>query len=170
MSGGEGQFVALMRKKQTEELGRGVIFKEALTNLTKSDEGTVKSFFKENLIEAPTGRLAKQGENIVLIPHGGVLVPKSVFCAGVLVGEIRKGILFPSHQFFSAYGAQFKNTLELKNDDPRLEKYLRGEEIDTHPDVRGWCAVIADGAPLGGAKASGGKLKNHYPKGLRNVG
>ena len=33
----------------------------------------------------------------------------------------------------------------------------------------GWCAVLVDGFPLGGGKASGGRIKNHYPKGLRSL-
>ena len=33
----------------------------------------------------------------------------------------------------------------------------------------GWCAVLVDGFPLGGGKVSGGRIKNHYPKGLRNL-
>ena len=30
-------------------------------------------------------------------------------------------------------------------------------------------AVLVDGFPLGGGKVSGGRIKNHYPKGLRNL-
>ena len=33
----------------------------------------------------------------------------------------------------------------------------------------GACAVLVDGFPLGGGKVSGGRIKNHYPKGLRNL-
>lgn len=33
----------------------------------------------------------------------------------------------------------------------------------------GWAAVLADGFPLGFGKQSGGVVKNHYPKGLRNL-
>ena len=48
-------------------------------------------------------------------------------------------------------------------------KYLRGEEIDAPSDTdNGWCVISYRGASLGGGKISGGKIKNHYPKGLRN--
>ena len=33
----------------------------------------------------------------------------------------------------------------------------------------GWCAVCVDGFALGAGKVSGGRIKNHYPKGLRTV-
>ena len=49
----------------------------------------------------------------------------------------------------------------------RVEKYLAGEEIESGENMKGWCAILFEGAALGGGKASGGKIKNHYPKGLR---
>ena len=100
--------------------------------------------------------------------HDLPLPPHSVFMAGVLLGEIKKGILFPHHQFFSAYGADMKRRVELKKGDARVEKYLRGEEIDTDIGESGWCAVTYEGVAIGGGKISGGRVKNHYPKGLRN--
>ena len=48
--------------------------------------------------------------------------------------------------------------------------WLRGEEIEAKTAENGWCAVLVDGFPLGGGKVSGGRVKNHYPKGLRNLG
>ena len=44
-------------------------------------------------------------------------------------------------------------------------KYLTGECIECNK--KGWTAVCVDGFPLGWGKASGGILKNHYPKQLR---
>jgi NOL1/NOP2/fmu family ribosome biogenesis protein len=55
----------------------------------------------------------------------------------------------------------------LKAEDLRVSAYLRGEEIEARA-AQGWCSVLYEGVPLGGGKASGGKIKNHYPKGLRN--
>ena len=87
---------------------------------------------------------------------------------GTLLGEIQKGNFKPSHHFFSVYGELFKQKIELSENPEALAAYLRGEEIRVSPELRGWCAVTYMGAPLGGGKASGGVLKNHYPKGLRN--
>ena len=61
-----------------------------------------------------------------------------------------------------------KIKVELMRGDARVEKYLRGEEIDCDAAESGWCAVCYEGVPLGGGKISGGRVKNHYPKGLRN--
>jgi NOL1/NOP2/fmu family ribosome biogenesis protein len=52
-----------------------------------------------------------------------------------------------------------------------VAKYLAGEEIACSDSLRGFVAVclrIGEHAvTLGGGKASGGRLKNYYPKGLR---
>ena len=60
-----------------------------------------------------------------------------------------------------------RRRIDLKRGDVRVEKYLRGEEIEADSD-NGWCAVLYEGVALGGGKISGGRLKNHYPTGLRN--
>ena len=108
------------------------------------------------------------GENLVLIPSKAAIPPRSVFCSGVLLGELRGGLIVPSHHFFSAYGNEFIRRESISRGDARIEKYLRGEEIDAlSAEGSGWCSILFDGVPLGGAKLSGGRLKNHYPKGLR---
>ncbi len=170
VSGGEGQFVALLKKRGTDSGKDGVLFKTRPCPLKGDDARTVSNFFEETLLSVPSGHLVKQGDNVVLISHGAMLPPRSVFSAGVLVGEIRKGLLFPAHQFFSAFGDLFKNRIDLKGNGPLMRRYLSGEEIEVNADIKGWCAVLADGAPLGGGKASCGRLKNHYPKGLRSLG
>ena len=74
--------------------------------------------------------------------------------------------VLPHHQFFSAFGKDFKRKIDLAPDSADLIKYLRGEEIKTDCE-NGWAVVTVCGVPLGGAKVSNGVAKNHYPKGLR---
>lgn len=164
-SPGEGQFIALMQRR-TEDT-EGILYKDAAKPLTKDEALAIKRFFDSSLTKIPDGRLAKVGENIVIISHGYPIPERSVFSAGVLLGRVEKGNLFPSHQFFSAYGTLFKRREVLMAGDERIKKYLRGEEIDASFEEGGFCAVFYEDAPLGGGKASGGKIKNHYPKGLR---
>ncbi len=164
---GEGQFCALMRRQGGGEAR--TLFKDSAKKLSKDETLAVEKFFSTSLTEAPKGRLVKIGENIVLVSHAYPIPERSVFSAGVLVGEVSKGMLFPSHQFFTAYAKLFKNTEDLKRNDPRVAKYLHGEEIDTALPS-GFCSVMYEGAPLGGGKVSGGRMKNHYPKGLRRSG
>lgn len=166
LSRGEGQFVALMRRES--DIHERCGFKDASLPLKKEEERIVMKFLSDTLIAIPEGRIRKVGDNIVLISHNEPIPQRSVFSSGVLIGRIEKGLLFPEHQFFSAYGTMFKNKLNLTRGDGRTEKYLRGEEIDaTGLDGTGYAAILYEGAPLGGGKASGGRIKNHYPKGLR---
>lgn len=166
ISRGEGQYIALLEKRDTGESPK-ILYKDTSQPVSRTERQIVDAFLLECMDNLPDGRLAKVGENIVLIPHGCPIPPKSVFMSGILLGEISGGRLKPSHQFFSAYGRLFKRRVSLTQGDARVEKYLLGEEIDA--DIpSGWCAVLYEGAPLGGGKASGGRVKNHYPKGLRN--
>ena len=57
----------------------------------------------------------------------------------------------------------------LELGDERVSAWLRGEEIEAKTAQKGFAAVLCDGFPLGFGKCSGGKCKNRYPKGLRNL-
>ena len=90
-----------------------------------------------------------------------------VLSAGVAVASVCKNRLEPHHSIYLATSAnRCRQTVRLSLNDPRLTAYLHGEEILC--DVgKGWTAVCVENIPVGFGKASGGKLKNRYPKGLR---
>lgn len=88
---------------------------------------------------------------------------------GVWAGSASKGRFAPAHQLFAVYGARCANAERLALGDPRVERWLRGEAIPARTAAAGWTAVLVDGFPLGFGKTSGGTVKNHYPKGLRNL-
>ena len=164
---GEGQFIALMQRVSGGEDER-ILYKDSSKAPTKEEALAVKKFFLENLTSEPWGKLIKVGENLVLSSHGIPIPPRSVFSAGVLLGTVEKGRLIPSHQFFSSYGELFARRENLECGDERIYKYLHGEEIPTREITsNGYCVVTYCGASLGGGKASLGRIKNHYPKGLR---
>ena len=163
-SPGEGQFLALFTKKTCN--GARESIKDTLKSPGKDELSIINNFFKESLISAPKARIAKYGDNTVLISHGSPLPQKGVFSAGVNVGEIRGKLLFPAHQFFMAYSELFKNRIELSRDE--AIRYCRGEElIIENKEIRGWCVLLYNSSALGGGKISDGKIKNHFPKGLR---
>ncbi|MNI94683.1 hypothetical protein D3C73_1528220 [compost metagenome] len=62
---------------------------------------------------------------------------------------------------------QARSVLNLATDGPEATAWLRGESLNVPPDLQGWTLVTVDSLPLSWGKASGGQLKNHYPKGLR---
>ena len=57
-------------------------------------------------------------------------------------------------------------SIDLSLGDKRIDDYLKGLCINGEVDD-GWCIVSCDGLSLGLGKAKNGKIKNHYPKGLR---
>ena len=90
-----------------------------------------------------------------------------VLRAGVELGEMKKNRIEPAHGIFmAAKPAQCRSVLHLRHDDPRLTAFLRGEEIPAE-GLAGYTAVAVEGVVTGFGKASGGVLKNKYPKGLR---
>jgi len=169
---GEGQFVALLHKAgEASAAERGGKKKQpvksaGLTEPGRNEIAAVNAYFGENLTALPQGKLWLCGDTLCLSPDFP-LPPYGVVLPGVAVGTVRKDRLEPHHHLFSAYGALFHNQLELAPDAPEMAAYLRGEEIPCAPSLSGWGVLCLYGAPVGGIKASNGRAKNHYPKGLR---
>ena len=166
VSPGEGQFVALLQRSPNAALTPTRADNGAAP--FKKDAQTVREFLAQTLERIPDMRLVQLHDDIYLCPDIP-LPPRGIFAAGVCVGTLQKERLVPHHQLFSAYGADFRRKLSLASDDPRVAAYLRGEEIPV-PELagqNGYAALLFEGAALGGGKAVDGRLKNHYPKGLR---
>ncbi len=128
-----------------------------------------RDFLSKNLEKIPDGELMMLGEQMFLCPRIN-LPPYSTVAAGICIGEYQKGRIIPHHQLFSACGRDFKLKIELSGAQEECVAYLHGEEIEAVGldfGAVGFCAVIIDGCAVGGGKVSGGRCKNHYPKGLR---
>ena len=81
--------------------------------------------------------------------------------AGVKLASVKGKTVRPEHHLCMAAAPGVLQSA------PWSPEYLRGEETET--DVCGWAAVTYEGLALGLGKGSGGRLKNHLPKGLRTV-
>lgn len=166
LSPGEGQFVALLQRDAQAAIATP---RDAATVPDKKTAALAWQFLDEVLVSRPDCRLVQLRDDLYLAPN--IPIPsRGVFAPGVCIGTLTKGRIVPHHQLFSAYGQAFCRTLSLSHADARVAQYLRGEEIDA-PELmgeNGFTAVLYEGAPLGGGKAVNGRLKNAYPKGLRN--
>lgn len=174
--GGEGHFMAKLQKAADApavELPRGKNGKGKGGKAPRVDAKALQAWqsFAKELFPTLAGQpIAVVGDGFLLEPPA--LLPAAklhVLRAGVPAGRAAKGRFEPAHALFMAYGAQCTNCEELTLEDPRTAAWLRGEEIEAQTAQNGWCAVLVDGFPLGGGKASGGRIKNHYPKALRNL-
>ena len=166
---GEGQFLALMKRKgEKPERIRDKSSSATKNKQLQTDVKIVKSFIKDCL--------TTDGDcDIDICPDGAYIVADRrmdgpfVFSNGVKVGVLQKGRVVPNHRFFMAYGQKFKRKIELSDRPEILEKYLCGETFEFDGDS-GYAVVTYCGAPLGGVKISTGTAKNLYPKGIRKQG
>lgn len=167
--GGEGHFMAKLKKSPDAEASVPVRVKPGKpAKMPPEWLDFVKTTFPF-LVDRP---LTTAGDWLLLPVPGSELLNLSklrIVRGGVLAGSVLKKRFQPAHALFMAYGARCTNREELTLDDPRTAAWLRGEEINAATAQNGWCAVLVDGFPLGGGKASGGRIKNHYPKGLRSL-
>ena len=128
----------------------------------------VTAFLKDTLVDYDPSQVTLcNGTPVYMTPQ---LVPEKgiAFACGITIGEVRKNYIQPHHQFFMALGNRFRRQIELAADDPKLEQYLHGAEIEVDCD-NGWAVITTAGCTVGGVKVSGGRAKNHYPKGLRKL-
>lgn len=164
MDGGEGHFMAKFRR--TGENPETV--KDFSQFLSKKEREGAKELYS-GLFNGPCPELlGKAGDKLLLLPEGlPELSGLGVLRAGVELGELRNGRLEPAHGLFMSRKREAcLRALELSPEDPALLAFLRGEEIDC--GEKGYTAVCVNGVVTGFGKASGGRLKNRYPKGLRN--
>lgn len=175
VSNGEGQFVAVM-KKQGQAKKNELYSKKhgkCIISIGQSENKLVKEFSSNNLIEDFSWKeLYIVGNSIFRVPDafdGNIrtaLEDLKFLLVGVKIGELEKNRFEPNHNLFMAFPEKFKNKIELSGDE--LKKYLHGEEIIKDVNIKGYAVVMKNGNVIGGTKVSGGRLKNLYPRGLRN--
>ena len=168
MDGGEGHFAAKLKKKE-DNFGF-INTSSALPTPVKKIPQLVFDFLKDNFKDTkPYEKLLIKDDKVFALPQ---ICPElqgtHAIRAGVFVGVIKKNYFEPEHSLFSTADIEnVRRVLNLKLSDPRLQQFLRGEEIPTDNSEKGYTLVACEGIPLGFGKASGGRLKNKYPKGLR---
>ena len=86
---------------------------------------------------------------------------------GVSEYTYKDKLKIPTHESTHIDTISFENIVEL--DDDEVLKYLRGEELKKELNFNGYCKITYKKLGLGLAKYTNGTLKNHYPKGLRNL-
>ena len=179
--GGEGHFVALLRRDESA----GAILptvspaprraarspKDRLA-LSGRDEAAAlalfQDFWKQTFRNDSPGEPLWRGEQLYLLPMA--LPPLDglrIIRAGLPAGHVTGRRFVPAHALFAAAGSIPLRSLDFPVGHPTLAAFLQGAEIPAENLEPGYAAVRVDGITLGFGKVSGGVLKNHYPKGLR---
>ncbi len=163
--GGEGHFIALLQRNDGDV---PVTVDEYPYPVKDIQRQAAEALYAECFSDSPNGVFVTIGEQVRLLPSdfpncNGL----GVLSAGVAVATVCKNRLEPAHSIYVAsQGADCKRQISLSLADPLLTAFLHGEEIPCGTQS-GWTAVCVEGVPVGFGKASNGKLKNRYPKGLR---
>lgn len=112
------------------------------------------------------GRLLRFKEQIYLIPDEmPSLAGICILRPGLHLLTEKKNRFEPAHALALSLGW---DDIEKKRAVSPAEAvaWLRGESLPCQEE-KGWTALFFEGFCLGFGKASGGQMKNHYPKGLR---
>ena len=164
MDGGEGHFIARFRRMTYNECRVRNFSGYFLGDQARSGQALYEELFTD---ECPEDLFISGDKLPILPPDLPEINGLNVLRAGVELASLHTRRLEPAHGgFVSHSGTACREVMDFAPDDPELLACLRGEEIYTAK--RGYPAVCVNGVPLGFGKASQGRLKNHYPKGLRN--
>lgn len=163
--GGEGHFVARLRREGSLSARSG--WDSAFTAPDQLAADMLGSCFAD----IPDGYYLTQGDTVYLLPCPPEFIAGlSVVRAGVPVGTLEKKRIEPHHALFMAADPSgCLKRIELAPDSADMDRFLHGEQLDVPDNLKGFTAVMCAGVITGFGKASGGVLKNRYPKGLRRL-
>lgn len=164
---GEGHYIARLRK-QGQITDKKPVQGAGDKKLCKLIEG----FLREELgigdawIARHPGRLVRFGEQIYLMPEEMTsLEGLRILRPGLQLAAEKKNRFEPAHALaLTLLPGDSSRMYGLTGQEAAV--YLRGESLACG-EQRGWTVLSYEGYALGFGKASGGQMKNHYPKGLR---
>ena len=161
---GEGHFVAMARKKQTNAPSYEKPYQVKTAKLSDA----AKEFFDSVLKPIDKNRIEAVGERLYYMAEKmpDVKGLRMLRC-GLFLGEMKKNRFEPSQSLaMHLKKEEFKNAVSLPAADDRVTRYLKGETIEIE-GADGWCLFCVDDYPLGWGKLKNGTLKNKYLPGWR---
>jgi len=161
---GEGHFAALLRKNGDTPTD---LFAPAATRLAAPQKPLLSAYeaFAKPFPGLPRAN-AQFGDFLLSAPDLPPLKGVKVLRAGVQLGALKGKVFAPDHALAMALPVNSTiPALPLTREQALL--YQSGETLPCPDDLTGYALPTYAGLALGFGKASGGQLKNHYPKGLR---
>ena len=170
---GEGHFAALLEKEggSAEILPPGGYEPASDIKTGKA----LDEFLKDTLTKEAADRIASAksrfrlfGDNLFIMPEETPsLAGLKVARCGLHIGTFKKDRFEPAHALALFLGEEDVLLSKRVNED-EAESFVKGMTLNG--EGKGWCLISVCGYSLGWGKASGGVIKNHYPKGLRIQG
>lgn len=185
---GEGHFLALLRKKDTQAPDRGK-FSGSIGSDNRSGAASGKDSAQVRRLEQESDFGQWEAMLTQALDHSRIMVrdgmvyylPKCFdrswnlryLRTGLLLGEWKKNRFEPSQAAAMALPMkEFSQTVSLSAEDDRTIRYLKGETVfptseESSGLKKGWVLIGVDGYPLGWAKYTGSNFKNKYYPGWR---
>lgn len=169
MDGGEGHFAARLRRiSESPETPVSI----RLPAEKGEDFKLARELLQKIFRQSPENSLMQAGTRLYLLPEGlPDLSGLGVLRAGVEVGEVKGKRMEPAHGLFMAARPEaLQYSVFFSSNSSEIAAFLRGEELGVELDAPNgsYVGVCVDNVTVGYGKYSSGRLKNHYPKGLRN--
>lgn len=162
---GEGHFIALLQKAETAETAVPRPFRP--TKPPNLQPWHTFASHSSLLTLRPSLFTEVNGRFYALPPLALDTGSLHILRYGLLLGEPGKGYFKPAHTLALALKpAEMPETVNFTADSAEIRIYLNGQDLPS-PGADGWKVVTVDGFPIGWGKQVNGRLKNHYPRGLR---
>ncbi len=161
---GEGHFIATILKSGNDD-------RYIPRSKTRCDRRAIDAFYKfcsvYDIKYHFYDNYTTFGDELYSVPLNINLEKVKVVSPGIDLGTYSKGVFTPSHHLAKILSRDtFPHIIDLDHSD--TIRYLSGEVLKCDEDnISGWVLLSYLGLPLGFGKASGGVIKNHYPKHLR---
>jgi NOL1/NOP2/sun family putative RNA methylase len=165
---GEGHFCAVLRKESTEPPARTPHWIPPA--FPREAAQVWQSFARDHCPQLEHDQsLYMLGDSLFLASEGvpvlrGIRTPRM----GLKLGRVSGKHLIPDHALALSLEELVTPRADYHPEDRHLRQYLRGETIPCTLG-KGWTLVCCQGHPLGWGKSSDNMLKNHLPKGLREL-
>ena len=154
---GEGQFTALLRRSGNERTRLSA--DSSFPKPSKAERQIFETAFPG--FPQPTHLYGKTMISMSELPD---LTGIRTVRVGLHLGEVRGKVAVPDHAAALCFRTPEMQSLDLTPDD--AVKYMSGETINGNAE--GWTLIRYRKLAAGWGKGSGGVIKNHYPKGLRD--
>ncbi len=188
MNKGEGQYIVIFKKSgekssnDTKDYYQDGAKNKISDRFKKLYLDFEKAYLKKTILSG-NNYLSVIGDNIYLSNKTDISLNENwVYKNGVFLGSVEKNIFIPSHALSHYIDAgNFVNKIDLTSDIDITEKYILGQEIKINKKnplyspllMKGYILICYNNLGIGFGKASmvGDNyiIKNHYPKGLRNL-